>query len=173
MKPEHVLKNEFLTNLGTDHIAVDERGVPIARASDRAALTRAAPGAAAYFSSEDFDPVSVFIPTPPVVPMLVPSAPAAPPVTPTEEPVFVMPLGDLPDTPKPDWSKELPNNWQPASIQAEWPAQGGQADSASNLPDGAPPNGAPFGQAPIKSTTTEDPRIVDPMQVTAPKASIN
>src|ERR1035437_144231 len=137
MKPEHVTHNEFLTNLGTDHVAVDERGVPIARASDRATLTRAAPGAAASFSGEDFyPPAAPVLAVPSVSHMPVPSAPAAPPVTPTKEPVPVMPIGDLPDTPKPDWSDESLNNLQPTGTPAKWLAQKGQTAGASNSPSG-------------------------------------
>lgn len=49
-----VFRNEYLHLLGLDHIAVDANGVPIARASDRASVERAAPNAAAYFSGADF-----------------------------------------------------------------------------------------------------------------------
>lgn len=49
-----VFRNEFLHKLGTDHIAVDRNGVPIARAADRASIEKAAPDAAAYFSGPDF-----------------------------------------------------------------------------------------------------------------------
>lgn len=49
-----VIRNEFLHDLKGDHIAVDARGTPIARAADRAAVERAAPNAAAYFSGADF-----------------------------------------------------------------------------------------------------------------------
>lgn len=49
-----VIKNEFLHNLKTDHIAVDHTGTPIARAADRASVEHAAPNAAAYFSGADF-----------------------------------------------------------------------------------------------------------------------
>lgn len=49
-----VIRNEYFHLLGDDHIAVDANGVPIARAADRAAVERAAPNAAAYFSGVDF-----------------------------------------------------------------------------------------------------------------------
>lgn len=49
-----VIRNEYFHLLGDDHIAVDANGVPIARAADRAAVERAAPHAAAYFSGADF-----------------------------------------------------------------------------------------------------------------------
>lgn len=49
-----VIRNEFLHDLKGDHIAVDARGTPIARAADRAAVERAAPNATAYFSGADF-----------------------------------------------------------------------------------------------------------------------
>lgn len=150
MKAKDVFKNEFLTNLGTDHVAVDARGMPYSRAGNREAVVRAAPDAAAYFTGEDFDPVSVSVPAPPAIPIPVPSAPAAPPVTPTEEPVFVMPIGDLPDTPKPDWSSE--------------PVYTGT---------GTPPVSGHFGQAPIKPMASENPHVTDPMLVTAPKAPLN
>lgn len=51
-----VIRNEFLHAIGTDHIAVDHAGTPIARAADRAAVVQAAPDAAAYFSGADFEP---------------------------------------------------------------------------------------------------------------------
>lgn len=68
-----VFKNEFLHKLGLDHIAVDANGVPIARASDRASVERAAPNAAAYFSGADF------------------AAPEAPAVAETTKPVEYFP----------------------------------------------------------------------------------
>lgn len=50
-----VIRNEFLHAIGTDHIAVDHAGTPIARAADRASVEHAAPDAAAYFSGADFE----------------------------------------------------------------------------------------------------------------------
>jgi len=55
MKPADVIRNEFLTNLKTDFIAVDHRSVPISRASDLPSVQKAAPDAAAYFTGADFD----------------------------------------------------------------------------------------------------------------------
>lgn len=54
-----VIRNEFLHDLKTDHIAVDHTGTPIARATDRAAVERAAPNAAAYFSGADLAAIGV------------------------------------------------------------------------------------------------------------------
>lgn len=48
-----VIRNEFLHNLGEDHIAVDHTGTPIARASTHEAVKQAAPTAAAYFSGAE------------------------------------------------------------------------------------------------------------------------
>ncbi len=119
VRPEDVFKNEFLHDLKTDHIAVDERGVPIARATDRASLTRAAPGAAAYFSADDLKDI-LPIPSTPPSKIPVPKAPFAAPVAPTPEPVKVMPVGtDFEDTPRPDWDKERPDNLHPAGTLAD------------------------------------------------------
>ena len=120
MLANEVFLNEFVTDLGQDHIAVDGRGVPYARASSLDALMRAAPDAAAYFNAETLadvlpqPPKNMENPSPPV-----PFAPFAAPVAPTLEPVKVMPIADLPDTPKPDWESEVASNVQPAGTVEE------------------------------------------------------
>jgi hypothetical protein len=141
-----IFKNEFLHNLGHDHIAVDHAGIPIARAPDRQALERAAPGAAAYFSADDLKDI---LPIPPAAPsqVPVPNAPFSPPVAPTIEPVKVMPVTpDMPDTPKPDWENETPTNLQPNGPLAELLKSG-----LSRLPEGDY-HGAPPTNAPVKGT---------------------
>lgn len=101
-----VIRNEFLHAIGTDHIAVDHAGVPIARAADRASVEHAAPNAAAYFSGADFEeaapapvvevPATAPVPvvaettqvdatTAPPAPVLD-DAPAEPVVAPAEQP---------------------------------------------------------------------------------------
>jgi hypothetical protein len=86
MNPLQVIRNEFFHLLGTDHIAVNAQGVPIARADSRAAVEQAAPDAAAYYTGADFepsipvaeidaDPVAVFTPDPVLAPQTAPVDP--------------------------------------------------------------------------------------------------
>ena len=120
MLPNEVLPNDFLVDLGTDHVAVDHNGTIYARATSRDILLRTAPDAAAYFDAEDLKEFLPILPAPPdLLAPPVPRAPYADPVAPTLEPVKVMPIGDLTDTPKPDWDKETPSNIQPAGTLAD------------------------------------------------------
>ena len=60
-----IVPNAFLDNSGSDWIAVNANRIPIGRASDLAALTRACPDAAAYLQMPQ--------PTPPEVPAEAPA----------------------------------------------------------------------------------------------------
>lgn len=107
MNPLQVIRNEFFHLLGTDHIAVDQSGTPIARSTTRASVEQAAPNAAAYFSATDFVD-------------LTPATPAPVEVT-FPEPVKVMPSAGLIDTPRPGDDKvpEFPNAAEIAAKDAE------------------------------------------------------
>lgn len=54
LKADAVKSNAFSENLGTDFIAVDANGTPVARASDRETVERAAPGHSGVFTGKDF-----------------------------------------------------------------------------------------------------------------------
>lgn len=94
-----VFKNEFLHKLGLDHIAVDANGVPIARASDRASVEKAAPNAAAYFSGADFTVPE--LPAAAETTKTVEYFPAPPPelVAPEAPVVAGNPVSDAPEAP--------------------------------------------------------------------------
>ena len=51
--PADIVPNDYLTDLGTDHVAIAANGHPIGRASTREAIERACPGAAAYVTAAD------------------------------------------------------------------------------------------------------------------------
>ncbi len=98
MKPADVFKNEFLTDLKADFVAVNAAGMPIARSTTLESVTRAAPDAAAYFTGKDFDTNVVNIFPKGVAAEANPGLdPAifAPGVT------AAMPIGDHTDTPPP------------------------------------------------------------------------
>lgn len=53
MNPSEIISNEFLTDIGDDHVAIAADGRPYGRASTREALQRACPDAAAYITAAD------------------------------------------------------------------------------------------------------------------------
>lgn len=54
LKAKDVRPNAFSENLGTDFIAVDGYGHPVARASDKETVERAAPNHSGVFTGKDF-----------------------------------------------------------------------------------------------------------------------
>lgn len=102
MNIHDVFKNDFLHNLGTDHIAVDHSGTPIARATDRTAVERAAPDAAAYFSGADFDAAEQ--PVEALEPVLAPEPPVVAP-----EADFVAPEAVKPNDEQSQTANQLPD----------------------------------------------------------------
>lgn len=53
-KPDNLVHSEFMTNLGTDHLAVNAGGHVVGRASSAEAIRKAVPDAAHYLTAEDF-----------------------------------------------------------------------------------------------------------------------
>lgn len=109
-----VIRNEFFHLLGTDHIAVDANGVPIARATDRAAVERAAPHAAAYFSGADFEP-----PEKPVAEPLLVSPDIAANIS---DPMGGHTKEDLEPARKPGLGGGVPPGWVPGTDMLTNPA---------------------------------------------------
>lgn len=60
-----IRNNAFTENVGTDWVAIDHTGNPIARAGDEATVRRAAPNAERYLTGEDLIPAVLFQPQPP------------------------------------------------------------------------------------------------------------
>lgn len=125
-----VFRNEFLHKLGTDHIAVDRNGVPIARASDRASIKKAAPDAAAYFSGPDFEAAAAVQPTEipveapePIVSETTPADVATVPPAPT--PDDAPPDPNLPTTPYPGDLAADPMTIKPSDEQSQTTNQDG------------------------------------------------
>lgn len=59
IEAKDILHNEFLSNLGDDHVAVAENGMPIGRAQDGDTIRKANPNAAAYFSADELRKVGL------------------------------------------------------------------------------------------------------------------
>ncbi len=55
MRPETIVPNAFLDNLGTDWIAVAANGHIVGRATTREAVERSTPKAVAYYCQKDLD----------------------------------------------------------------------------------------------------------------------
>lgn len=145
MKPADVFKNEFLTDLKTDYIAVAANGTPIARSTDLASVKRAAPDATAYFTGADFDTNVVNIRATGT------SAGAATQADPRifgEGVIAAMPIGDHTDTPKPTGVAQPlgartdtphPNETFDDKVAAILAAKSAAAKEAASLPDGTEP----------------------------------
>lgn len=55
-KPENLISNAFLDNLGTDFVAVADNGQIVGRAGSEAAIRHAVPDAAHYLTGSDLAP---------------------------------------------------------------------------------------------------------------------
>ncbi len=52
-KPDNLVTSDFMTNLGTDHLAVNAGGHVVGRASTAEAIRKAVPDAAHYLTAKD------------------------------------------------------------------------------------------------------------------------
>lgn len=155
MKPTDVIRNSFFDNLGDDVIAVDTLGVPIARASTREAVEKSAPGAAGYFSAEDFQSSENFAPIAAraieparVEPSIAYDNNAPPAGAPLNAPSVFKPIAEQPVTPGPVSSTtvDLPDNFQPIAerpvYEQEAPVAPEQAPANTEDPVPEPPAAA-------------------------------
>lgn len=55
-RPENLIHSDFMTNLGTDYLAVAANGHVVGRAATEAAVRQAVPDAAHYLSAKDLAP---------------------------------------------------------------------------------------------------------------------
>ncbi len=57
-KPDNLVHSDYMTNLGTDHLAVAANGHVVGRASTNEAIRQAVPDAAHYLTAKDLAPAA-------------------------------------------------------------------------------------------------------------------